>query len=161
MTILPLTKDDAPTVWEFLRIAAHENTLQAVQTAPLLARYAQDWGRQGDFGFKVLGGSATLGLCWVRLFPQAKPGFGWLSAQIPELSLAVHEPYRGQGIGRLLLENLIDSARQIHPALSLSVRSDNQAAVRLYEGCGFVLVPSSERVNRVGGTSFTMRLDFE
>lgn len=55
MFILPLEKDDGHTVWEFLRVAAHENSLQAVESAPLLARYAQRWGCEGDFGFKALG----------------------------------------------------------------------------------------------------------
>lgn len=159
MLILPLHKDDEELVWEFLRVAAHEEAQPAVRANPDLARYAQGWGREGDCGFRALYGSSTIGLIWARLFPAHDRGFGWLGNTIPELSIAVQPQFRGQGVGRRLLEELVAAARDQYGSLSLNVRSDNEAAVHLYESCGFRSVPHSEIVNRVGGTSFTMRLD--
>jgi ribosomal protein S18 acetylase RimI-like enzyme len=49
----------------------------------------------------------------------------------PEVSIGVHQTYRGQGTGTELLETLIEYAvRERVPALSLSVEPDNYA-VRL------------------------------
>jgi ribosomal protein S18 acetylase RimI-like enzyme len=46
---------------------------------------------------------------------------------------------RGHGIGDALLTRLIETAATAgHPALSLSVDSENAGAIRLYEKHGFV-----------------------
>ena len=159
MVIFPLQNDDGKLVWDFLRLAAHEEFLSAVQSAPLLARYAKNWGQDGDFGFAAREANLILGVIWARIFPATKPGFGFVGAQIPEISLAVLPEYRGRGIGRQLLQTLIDEAAPRTQALSLSVRDDNPAALRLYASCGFEKVAGCEVVNRAGGTSFVMRLD--
>lgn len=160
MMIFPLEKDDQYLIWEFLRIAAHEDSLPAVQSAPLLSRYAKDWGRHGDFGFAAREGNGFLGVIWARTFPASEPGFGFLGAEIPEISLAVLPGFRGRGIGRALLQKMKQSAASRCQSLSLSVRDDNLAAIRLYEGCGFEKIAGSEIGNRSGGVSFVMRLDF-
>lgn len=52
--------------------------------------------------------------------------------------LTVDPAYRGLGIGRRLLLEYIEHGRQTgYKRLRLDVRSDNQAALRLYEGHGF------------------------
>jgi ribosomal protein S18 acetylase RimI-like enzyme len=85
----------------------------------------------------------------MRLFPATQPGYGYISADIPELSVALLPEYRGQGIGTDLLNHLIEEARQVYPALSLSVSPENPAA-HLYERFGF------EVINRQA-TSLTMK----
>lgn len=55
------------------------------------------------------------------------------------LGMFVDAPFRGKGAGRALLQAAIDWARsQGEPHLSLLVFSHNEAAIRLYESCGFV-----------------------
>ena len=52
--------------------------------------------------------------------------------------LAVHPEYQGQGIGRLLLENVITyAAENQHYAITLEVRKDNINALKLYRKLGF------------------------
>jgi len=53
-------------------------------------------------------------------------------------NVAVLPSCRRQGIGRMLLENLSAwaDAEELHQMI-LEVRAGNQAAVRLYESCGF------------------------
>jgi ribosomal protein S18 acetylase RimI-like enzyme len=93
-----------------------------------------------------------LGAAWYRLFSEAEPGFGFVDAETPEISIAVVPASRGRGIGTALLAALVELGRDegFH-ALSLSVSPENPA-VRLYERAGFVRVESRD-------SHWTMRLD--
>jgi [ribosomal protein S18]-alanine N-acetyltransferase len=63
----------------------------------------------------------------------------WMVVDQAELGdIAVDEPWRGRGIGRLLLEHVLSAMRDSAVAeLFLEVRPSNTAARRLYEGYGF------------------------
>ena len=69
------------------------------------------------------------------------------------VSMMVCESARGQGIGRALLEALIDAARD--PAglemLTLTVTEVNAGAVRLYERSGFSRFGTLHKAIKVGG----------
>jgi len=69
------------------------------------------------------------------------------------VSMMVRESARGQGIGRALLEALIDAARD--PAglemLTLTVTEVNAGAVRLYERSGFSRFGTLHKAIKVGG----------
>ncbi len=168
--IRPLQPHDQNLIWEFLRLAAHENSLQTVRSEPLLTRYAKDWGRNGDFGFLAHHESESVknefvkselvGAVWARNFPDSEPGYGFISTEIPEISLAVREDSRGRGIGRALLKMLVLEAPLRCKSLSLSVRDDNIAALRLYKSAGFQRIDGRDATNCASGTSFVMRLDF-
>jgi GNAT superfamily N-acetyltransferase len=67
-------------------------------------------------------------------------GYGWVAADIPELSMAVLPDHQGQGIGGALLDTVCVLARMSgFPAVSLSVEDGNGAA-KLYADHGFVSV---------------------
>ena len=67
-------------------------------------------------------------------------GYGWVAADIPELSMAVLPDHQGQGIGGALLDTICALARMSgYPAVSLSVEDGNGAA-KLYADHGFVSV---------------------
>ncbi len=54
--------------------------------------------------------------------------------------LVVNPEYRGQGIGRMLLEQGIQWARENdYPGVMLETQDDNVPACTLYQSCGFVL----------------------
>jgi ribosomal protein S18 acetylase RimI-like enzyme len=54
--------------------------------------------------------------------------------------IAVEPDYRGQGIGRALMEHAIGWAKSKGlPGMMLETQSNNVAACRLYERCGFAL----------------------
>jgi ribosomal protein S18 acetylase RimI-like enzyme len=154
-SIRALTLKDQAIVWEMLRYAAHESSIESVQSQPLLARYAADWGRPGDVGCVATLSPIAIGAAWLRFGSGEDQGFGYISDDIPELAIAVLPNYRGQGLGTELLMQILEMAKPNVSAVSLSVRTDNPV-VRLYERSGFVKVAGSEAVNRTGGGSFTM-----
>jgi len=84
--------------------------------------------------------------------PAEDPGYGFVSADAPEVSLTVEAEHRGLGVGTALVAAAVEEARRrALPALSLSVEDGNHAR-RLYERCGFTAV------GRSGGAD-TMLLD--
>lgn len=116
-----------------------------------LAHYVVGWPRPGDLGVIALAGQQPVGAAWVRLLPESDPGYGFVDAATPEMSMGVVRRWRGRGIGSRLLDALIASAREQGLAsLSLSVEPDNHARI-LYERAGF------RQVDEVSG-SLTMFL---
>jgi len=67
-------------------------------------------------------------------------GFSTFSAK-PRLNvhdLCVLAPHRGQGVGRALLESVLEAARAAGcSGVTLEVRADNEPAQRLYRSLGF------------------------
>lgn len=102
-----------------------------------LARYARGFGsKDGDLGWiaeSLLGD--LLGAVWVRQMSADDPGYGFVDAETPELSIAVVSDHRSQGVGTALLRLLLAAV----PRCSLSV-DDRNRAVGLYERSGFEVV---------------------
>lgn len=119
-----------------------------VMADPRYVMYLAGWPRPGDFGL-VAEDDEPVGAAWCRTYTKADHGYGFISEDVPELSIAVVGSRRGEGIGRRLLVDLIGaSVVQGYAAISLSVREANPAR-RLYESAGFLPVLKD-------GTSWTM-----
>lgn len=115
--------------------------------------YVKAWGRPGDTATIALLDGFPVGAAWFRLFNGAAPGYGFVDEQTPELAVAVVPNARGKGVGRALLESLLDRARGGgYTAVSLSVDRENKGAIALYEQFGFVQVAETT-------DSFTLRAD--
>lgn len=106
---------------------------------PRISHYVEGWGRRGDTAVIALDpdGGERIGAAWYRLMPPEDPGYGFVDAATPEVSIAVVRGRRGGGVGMALLEALMGSARsEGFAALSLAVEEDNPA-ISLYERAGF------------------------
>jgi HAD superfamily hydrolase (TIGR01509 family) len=116
--------------------------------------YVAGFGRPGDGGAvaeQVADG--PVGAAWFRIFDPNRPGYGFVAADVPELSLAVAPEHRCRGLGGDLLEHALRQAAAAgHRELSLSVQPDNPARL-LYERVGF------RRVGESAG-SWTMTVPF-
>ena len=126
---------------------------------PDVQRYVSDWSPLVDGGvlafssFEVPAGGA-----WLRYFTGDEKGAAYMGPQspdadphdeslwatefdpesIPELCIAVERRYAGQGLGKILLDNVVELARQQDaPAVALWVDSENPRARKLYEAAGF------------------------
>ena len=135
---------------------------QQILDDPRNAHYVAGWKRETDLGVVAVGGPAPdewpaeydagspVGAAWLRQLPADDPGYGFIDAQTPELTMALAPPWRGRGIGRALIRRLLsDAALRGIPRISLSVEPGNPAR-RLYESEGFVVVGSDP------GGSYTM-----
>ena len=159
-SLRPLTPADEGFLWEMLYYAAHmddegDKTPADARRNPFLAKFAQDWGVDGDLGLAAVDtvSGRPVGAAWVRLLTGPQRSYDVVDDTVPELAIAVRPESVGQGIGTRLLVALLDTARPVYPAIVLSVRDDNPAR-RLYERLGFVAV---DRItNRVGTPSQVM-----
>jgi ribosomal-protein-alanine N-acetyltransferase len=71
-------------------------------------------------------------------------------------TIGVDTAHQGEGIGRGLLNRLLDVAAG--GAIFLEVRTDNDAAIGLYESAGFTRLGLRKRYYRVSGAdAYTMR----
>ena len=157
--IRPATVKDEPIVWEMLRYASDEPSIESLRNQPVLACYALNWGRTGDLGCIAEKNRLPVGMAWLRLWSTVIKGYGYVNNETPELAIAVLPDFRGQGIGTDLLMRVLKMAEARFPEVSLSVRANNPV-LSLYERVGFNRVAGSEVTNRVGEVSFTMMLKF-
>ncbi len=150
----PGTPEDLDFLWKMLYEASGHTKL----SDPAIAFYLEGWGRPGDAAVVALDpdDGHRVGAAWSRLMPSQKPGYGFVDPSTPEVAIGVVPEARGRGVGGALLPALMDLARSRgFGALSLSVRQENTAAVRLYERNGFVKVSEAG----FGKPSCTMKAD--
>ncbi len=73
-------------------------------------------------------------------------------AGVVEHSVYVHPASRGQGIGRVLLETLLDSTERAGIwTVQAGIFPENTASLELHRRCGFRDIGYRERVGRLGG----------
>lgn len=101
-----------------------------------------------------LAGCVTLYMDGSHSFPETWPE-GWAVVRL----LAVHPEYRGQGIGRALMEECIHRCRQTKvAAIGLHTTEAMDIARKMYERMGFVRVPESDFHPAPGVTVMAYRL---
>src|SRR5699024_1012775 len=134
---------------------------------PDVERYVDDWSPLVDGGvIAVSDHEVPAGGAWLRYFTGENKGAAFMGAQqpsadphdenlwataldpetIPEQCIAGERRSEGQGLGELLLKNVVDLARaQDAPAIALWVDSENPRARKLYESAGFedIAIPNA------------------
>ena len=136
--------DDEPFLWDMgWEATAVDAGMRALGrdvafAIPHVRHYLDGWGRPDDAGVVAVAPTGQrLGAAWYRLFPETDPGWGFVAADVPELSIGVAIDARGRGVGSAMLDALLALAREEgYRAISLSVDRQNPAR-RLYERKGF------------------------
>ena len=136
-----LTKEDQDFLYDMLYQAIYvepdsKPIERDVLDLPEIKKYVSDWGRETDYGSLAVDVKTgkKIGAAWLRLIK----GYGHISDDIPEISIAIDPEYRGKGIGSALIKHLLEKTSDIYKTISLSVQTGNQIAVKLYKKFGFV-----------------------
>jgi ribosomal protein S18 acetylase RimI-like enzyme len=149
--IREIRSGDAPSYREALDAVCRERRFLAGLAAPPMkdtqAFVDRNIARDNP-NFVAVDGEAVVGWC------DAIPGESSTGmAHVARMGMAVAKAHRGQGIGRRLMEAVIDKARRKGlEKIELSVYSTNLAAVALYESAGFVVEGKKLRGRLVDGT---------
>ena len=99
---------------------------------PDIAKYIEDFGREGDCCLVAELDGNLVGAIWTRIFSEQNKGYGFVDAQTPELCMAVINEYRGIGIGSVLLGKMLHMLKDMgYSNVSLSVDKRNYA-INLY-----------------------------
>ena len=68
------------------------------------------------------------------------------------MSVYIGEAARGAGVGRLLLEALVDRSEQAgYWTLNAGVFPENEASLKLHQACGFRVIGVRERLGELDG----------
>lgn len=121
LSVRRMTKEDIAQAVEIERICFSEPWSEADYNESLLLDYAK-------YFVALLGDDVIIGICGVRN----------LAGEGEITNVAVRPDYRGQGIARMMLEELLGNARREGiRAFTLEVRAGNAPAIALYERLGF------------------------
>ena len=115
-----------------------------VLSAPGTAHYIAGWPRSTDLGVVAEVAGERIGAAWLRFLPADDPGYGFVAAGVPELTVGAAAQWRGRGAGRPLLRAIASDARRAGVRrISLSVERKNFAQ-KLYLSEGYQIVDSSD-----------------
>ncbi|TXK71706.1 GNAT family N-acetyltransferase [Mesonia sp. HuA40] len=116
-----------------------------------LSKYIENWGKDKfDIALVMELDNQLIGAIWGRLLTDENKGFGYVDDTTPELSMAVKNEHRNQGIGTKLIKAIASEYQKIGVEyLSLSVDKANNAS-NLYKRLGCEIIEETE-------TSWTMK----
>lgn len=123
LTIEPMTSADLPEVMEIERLAFESPWSQGLFLRELKLPFAQLMVARTVNGRRALAGY----VCW------------WtIGDEVHIHNLAVHPDHRRAGVGRFLVQHVLDdAAARAVQSISLEVRHDNESARALYRAFGF------------------------
>lgn len=141
-TIREMTAQEYPLLDDFLYEAIFvpegvEPPSKSIITAPELQVYVKGFGvSKDDFALVAEVENKIIGAVWVRIMND----YGHIDDKTPSLAISLYKKYRGQGIGRSLIKEML-SLLQAHgyKHVSLSVQKANYAA-KLYQKIGFRII---------------------
>jgi DNA-binding MarR family transcriptional regulator/GNAT superfamily N-acetyltransferase len=108
---------------------------------PEFAHYHAGYDEARDRGVVAVDEQGPVGAAWARFLPPDDPGYGFVAADVPELTIAVDARARGRGVGSELLTRLrAEACAAGWRGISLSVEDGNAGARALYERAGYRVV---------------------
>jgi ribosomal protein S18 acetylase RimI-like enzyme len=135
-------RGDLRALWEFINSLSKEQTFLLVQGEEIslqdeehyLTRQIDSIARNQAVQVLALSKGALIGNADISLLD------GGSQQHVGGLGIAVSQEFRGQGIGRLLMETVISEATRHLPGLqmiTLQVFGNNSTAIALYKSLGF------------------------
>ena len=117
------------------------------ENPPILNVYTSDYGfKSSDVGIYSQTDNVVSAAAWMRLYKQSDGVCGYVDDVTPVLVIGVIPDVRGNGVGSLIIDQLLQEAAVIYEQISVSVRS-NSREVKFYEQLGFVPLIDSEQID--------------
>ena len=123
----------------FWRASANKPSFEEGLAYPEVKKALAEWGeRDGDTAVVATVNSIPIGASWFRFWTDDNFINGYIDEITPVLVIGVHRDYRRQGIGKRMIDWLIDYAsKHSIRKISLNVSKDNYA-INLYRQQGFL-----------------------
>ena len=143
-----------PTDRMFLRAMAYEAVAgegdppgDEVLDKPAVVTFYANWGRAGDYGVIAECEYEPVGAAWFRVLDEDDPAGGFVAGETPELIIAVERHHRRRGVGGILLEAVLDRARQErYDSIGLNVPAERADAVQTFKKHGFEVVAERQGI---------------
>jgi RimJ/RimL family protein N-acetyltransferase len=134
--IVPIAPEHIESYWHAIDVIARERkylTLLEAFPLPQTREFLLGLMQKGDAAFVALAKGEVVGWCDIQRYPFPA------HSHRGTLGMGVVPDYRGRGIGARLIDQALSRAFATgFIRVELSVRADNQRALRLYEKVGFV-----------------------
>lgn len=149
ISVVPIASEHIEGFHKALDTVAREREyLSLLEAFPLEETRAFVLGmiKDGKPQFVAVAGEEVVGWCDIRRHPFPS------HAHAGALGMGIIPSYRGQGLGRRLIEATLQAARDVGiERVELSVHADNERAIALYERVGFVREGLARRSVRIDG----------
>lgn len=142
-----IVRDLAPDDWPAVR-AIYEDGIRSGATFETRAPTWEAWdAAHPELRLVAERDGAVVG--WAALSPYSDR---CCYRGVGEVSVYVAAAARGSGVGRLLLEALVERSEQAgYWTLSAGLFPENEASLKLHEACGFRLIGVRERLGELDG----------
>lgn len=112
---------------------------------PEISVYIDNFGKmKDDYCLVAVVDQQIVGAVWIRILAGVIKGYGNIDNQTPEFAISLFKPYRGKGIGTLLMQKMIAYMKEKgYKQGSLSVNKDNYA-VKMYQNVGFEIIKENK-----------------
>jgi len=118
---------------------------RSVLDIPKVRVYIKDFGKlKDDYCLVAESNGEIIGAVWVRILSEEVKGFGNIDDKTPEFAISLFKEYRNLGIGKELMQKMIDYLQKNgYKQASLSVQKENYA-VKLYKKLGFEIIDEND-----------------
>jgi ribosomal protein S18 acetylase RimI-like enzyme len=147
--IRSISQEDIKSFHACLDTVARERKYLGFLNAPTLEKtseWLKEAMKQGEIRLVATNNSQIVG--WCDIETNTREGF----RHVGKLGMGILEDYRGQGLGRALLEAALVAARdRKRECVELEVYASNLVAIRLYEKHGFQLEGRKQKARKLDG----------
>ncbi len=135
-TLYFLRSSEQKIVTDMLHFAAGvDKTGEKLDSRPELECYYRHYGlNHRDMGLYALQEHVLAGAAWIRLLKESDNATACVDAQTPVLMIAVKPEWRGQGIGKAMLEQLCIEAAALYERISVACDTEN---IPFFRSLGF------------------------
>ena len=137
------------TDWDTVADIYKEGIATGVATFETAVPAFESWDKAHMTSCRFVAESSNIILGWVALSPVSNR---CVYGGVAEVSVYISKASRGKGIGKLLLNHLIDASEQEGIwTLQSGVFPTNPGSIKIHEAVGFRLIGSRERVGKLNG----------
>ncbi|WP_436488694.1 N-acetyltransferase family protein [Chitinophaga sp. ARDCPP14] len=146
MTILPMTATHGPQVLAIYEAGISTGNATFQTAAPSW----EEWDQSHLKNCRLVATEDNRILGWAALTPVSSR---CVYAGVAEVSVYVAPDARGKGIGKALLQTLIEQSEENKLwTLQAGIFPENTGSIKIHEACGFRIVGRRERIGKMGDT---------
>ncbi|MGF6847450.1 L-amino acid N-acyltransferase YncA [Chitinophaga sp. W3I9] len=146
MTILPMTATHGPQVLAIYEAGISTGNATFQTAAPSW----EEWDQSHLKNCRLVATEDNRVLGWAALTPVSSR---CVYAGVAEVSVYVAPDAQGKGIGKALLQTLIEQSEENKLwTLQAGIFPENTGSIKIHEACGFRIVGRRERIGKMGDT---------